>query len=349
VKRKTPSADKKTSSSEPPRKKFLRSSNEALEFPDGLIEIKKSRPDNGSLFGRVLSENVIGSHAWLVRSASGNVNPGSPLKDINARKFFKIGTPSPKRKNSSIARFPQSIFVKNPESGEEEKLDRAKQFGGFSTYRNTNGTCRKLNFESIDDTNTTTKTVSFTITEKDYNKAQEEKAKTKTRPISQKQVMGESANNVIANRAADDKWEWLHLAAYRFLGLKAQFAGNLVAGRFHANSDMEAVAERYIAQMIKENGSVTIEVTAHIEKNTDIATSIDYKIKRKGYPDIELKFNAKSQIQPSIIEAKYSKKYIDSIKPLPKKYTCSLKVPVVHNKHTNLLSNKDFSTPMQIS
>ncbi|MCE3232212.1 MAG: hypothetical protein K0R98_469 [Rickettsiaceae bacterium] len=141
-----------------------------------------------------------------------------------------------------------------------------------------------------------------------------ESFRAKKRKDSQNKVAGASANVTAfeAEQKAYDgeKWEWLHLIAFRFLGQEAQKLDNLVAGTKHANTAMLVLAEQHIEELSLINGSLDLQVTAMVDPENNIADSIEYKIMIKGKPNIILDFNAREIRVPSKLDGDYSIKAI---------------------------------------
>lgn len=105
------------------------------------------------------------------------------------------------------------------------------------------------------------------------------------------------------------KWEWLHLVAHEIAGAESQCIDNLVAGTYHANTNMIFV-ERELAFLAKHYPQgFTLKVTAHLMESKDtqqndndylqIGTKLEYTIATDDFT-IPFVFNTQNPIQPHL-------------------------------------------------
>jgi hypothetical protein len=81
----------------------------------------------------------------------------------------------------------------------------------------------------------------------------------------------------------ENDWEWLHLVAFSMGGIEnvPQQAKNLVAGSYHANTEM-MLYENGIKKLVEETGeSLWVQVKAHVIMHTHVADQIFYTIERR--------------------------------------------------------------------
>lgn len=181
-------------------------------------------------------------------------------------------------------------------------------------------------YQAICKVKTTTKTQSVHVTQNLINKTAAQKRKNDGRRIvSQHYVMaapGVSEKEASATNYAQSlytsvtvkniRWEWLHLVMHAVLGDAAQNQDNLVAGTYHANTNM-ILAENnipFLANKYPEGFSLIIDST--LEPDTHIAKEINYSIKT---PDVTLplNFNAKETRQPHSAFNTYMKEFVANL------------------------------------
>ena len=109
---------------------------------------------------------------------------------------------------------------------------------------------------------------------------------------------------------ADQRYEWLHLVAHFVKGKKSQDIDNLGIGTAHANTKMLFVEAQIplLARFFPEG--FRIDVEAEYMENTQIMSSIIYKISTKSF-NLVFEFNAQDTIRPEIMMKEYLRTLVE--------------------------------------
>jgi len=109
----------------------------------------------------------------------------------------------------------------------------------------------------------------------------------------------------------DHKCEWLHCVAYSLIGKDSQAIDNLVAGSFHANTNMMMIEDslEYLVKQYKSG--VTLTVNVDLIPETHIATTIQYKIETPNETMI-FDFDAQQNFKSHIVKHDYVKAYVQA-------------------------------------
>lgn len=174
--------------------------------------------------------------------------------------------------------------------------------GLFFNYSNKKPKCKRKLVDESDYVKT--KKISAVITEKLLRKVALRILKNGGRRCkSQRAVMGLSAAEFVKKFSLDNREEWGHLVAHRFLGDLSQHQKNLTAITQHANSEMIGV-EDFVATIAMQNiGKIKIVVSAHFKENEKEASFINYDVHINGLV-IPFVFEAQQQNQPDIANQK---------------------------------------------
>lgn len=109
----------------------------------------------------------------------------------------------------------------------------------------------------------------------------------------------------------DHKCEWLHCVAYSLIGKDSQAIDNLVAGSFHANTNMMMI-EDSLGYLVKQyKNGVTLTVNVDLIPETHIARTIQYKIETPDETMI-FDFDAQQNFKSHIVKHDYVKAYVQA-------------------------------------
>lgn len=137
-----------------------------------------------------------------------------------------------------------------------------------------------------------------------------------------KTIMGVAATEYVqSTRSSEEniklfndhiKCEWLHLVARMFDPLLGQDSGDIVAGTYHANTEMVLVEQQMKFLASKYPEGVLLEVFADLIPDTHIAKKIHFKVTTKDF-SLPFEFNAQTTIQPHITYQSYIRNLFEEL------------------------------------